>query len=293
MEQNMDITKKNYNDEIDLLDLLKIIIRNKKIIFFSWLLIVFVATIAGVYYKGHAPKEAERKFQIKEISEDLGQINPISFYDNQDFIDRFFQDKKILELSKGLKMESALDKRNFVKSLFSLSGSNNDYSLKLKGKDSKSLEELENIYFENLNGYISSVYGEIIKSDLDIAKGQADKNKVELTKLEEKIKVLVRDSKNNANSMELKDMYPSIFAEKDAISLLYSDNYKVQKTLEGNLLQLNHAIRMKSSLNEVQSKLSLKLIFIISNLLGVFLGVFLVFVKEFIKSINWKELKES
>lgn len=291
MEQKTEIAKKIDTNEIDLIDLLKIILRNKRIIMITWIVVVILGLVFGFYKKANSDIQAERKFEIKSINEDLGAINPIAFYDNQEFIDGFFEDKEIQRLSEKIGDKNALVKRNFIKKLLTVTFSNNEYILKISGKNLVEIEKLEKIYFTKVNAYVESVYGGIIKKDIETVKNQTDVNKKELSRLEQTIRDLAKTINNKNDMANLKDVYPSIFAEKDAVAIIYGENYKEQKTLEGNLIQLQEAIRMKSSLNEVENKLSLSLVFIIANVLGLFLGVFVVFVREFMKSINWKELK--
>ena len=291
MSQNMELTNGRTTNEIDLLDLLKIILRNKKIIIMVWGIVAILGLVFGFYKKNSSEIQTERKFEIKTISEDIGEINPIDFFDNQEFVDGFFEDGVIQELSKGVQEKNALAKRNFIKKLLIVSLNNKEYVLKLKGKNFSQIEKLEKLYFTRVSNHVESVYGGIIKKDLETVKNQTEVNKKELSRLEQIIRDLAKTITDKNDLASLKDIYPSIFAEKDAIATIYGENYKEQKTLEGNLIQLQEVVRMKSSLNEVENKMSMTLIFIISNVLGLFLGVFAVFVKEFMKSINWKELK--
>ena len=291
MSQKMEITKVRDTNEIDLLDLLKIILRNKKLIIMVWGAVAVLGLIFGFYKKNSSDLQTERKFEIKTISEEIGEINPIDFFDNQEFVDGFYEEKLIQELSKDIQEKSALVKRNFIKELLKVSLNNKEYALKLSGKNFSEIEKLEKIYFDRVSNHVESVYGGIIKKDLETVKNQTEVNKKELSRLEQTIRDLAKTITDKNDLASLKDIYPSIFAEKDAIASIYGENYKEQKTLEGNLIQLQEVVRMKSSLNEVENKMSTILIFIIANVLGLFLGVFAVFVKEFMKSINWKELK--
>ena len=291
MSQKMEITKVRDTNEIDLLDLLKIILRNKKLIIMVWVIVAVLGLIFGFYKKNSSDLQTERKFEIKTISEEIGEINPIDFFDNQEFVDGFYEEKLIQELSKDIQEKSALVKRNFIKELLKVSLNNKEYALKLSGKNFSEIEKLEKIYFDRVSNHVESVYGGIIKKDLETVKNQTEVNKKELSRLEQIIRDLAKTITDKNDLASLKDIYPSIFAEKDAIASIYGENYKEQKTLEGNLIQLQEVVRMKSSLNEVENKMSTILIFIIANVLGLFLGVFAVFVKEFMKSINWKELK--
>ena len=91
---------------------------------------------------------------------------------------------------------------------------------------------------------------------------------------------------------DLKILYPIIFSKEEALYEIYRSNYKAQKVIENSVAKLDELIVYQSTLNKVEDKMSIRLIFIISNVLGIFLGVFIVFVKEFLKGINWKELKQ-
>lgn len=83
-----------------------------------------------------------------------------------------------------------------------------------------------------------------------------------------------------------------MFAEKESVSEVYTENYKALKVIENSSAKLNDLVVYQGTLNKAEDKMSMKLVFIISNVLGVFLGIFVVFIKEFLKGINWKELKE-
>lgn len=91
---------------------------------------------------------------------------------------------------------------------------------------------------------------------------------------------------------DLKELHPTIFSEKESIATVYAENYKAQKDIENSIAKLSELIIYQSTLNKVEDKMSIKLIFIISNVLGIFLGVFIVFVREFLRGINWQELKQ-
>ena len=154
------------------------------------------------------------------------------------------------------------------------------------------VRELEKLYFEKLQEYLNINYGNILKKDLEFKKKNSLTFKNELLILEKKINEIAKTSKGSYTAEDLKELYPTIFAEKEAISSVYTENYKAQKVIENSVAKLDELIVYQSTLNKVEDKMSIRLIFIISNVLGIFLGVFIVFVKEFLKGINWKELKQ-
>ena len=285
-------------DEIDLVDLLKVIIVNKKVILGIWFIILMLGLFFGFYMKKNKSFEANRKFRIREVAyvvdskETNLNIDPASLYDDQNFLDKLLGIDLLKNKATNMKGLSELGKRDFVKSVFNVSKSNNNYVIKISGKDIYEVRELEKLYFKNLQEYLKNNYSNILNKDLELQKKNSSTFKNELLKLEKRINDLAKLSKGSYTAEDLKELYPTIFAEKEAISSVYTENYKAQKVIENSVAKLDELIVYQSTLNKVEDKMSIRLIFIISNILGIFLGVFIVFVKEFLKGINWKELKQ-
>ena len=242
--------------------------------------------------------EANRKFKIREVAyvvdskETNLNIDPASLYDDQNFLDKLLGIDLLKNKATNMKGLSESGKREFVKSIFDVSKNNNDYMVKISGKDIYEVRELEKLYFKNLQEYLKGNYSNILNKDLELQKKNSSTFKNELLKLEKRINDLAKLSKGSYTAEDLKELYPTIFAEKEAISSVYTENYKAQKVIENSVAKLDELIVYQSTLNKVEDKMSIRLIFIISNVLGIFLGVFIVFVKEFLKGINWKELKQ-
>ena len=279
-------------DEIDLVDLLKVIIVNKKVILGIWFIILMLGLFFGFNMKKNKSFEANRKFKIREVAYVVDSIDPASLYDDQNFLDKLLGIDLLKNKATNMKGLSESGKRDFVKSVFDVSKSNNDYMVKISGKDIYEVRELEKLYFKNLQEYLKGNYSNILNKDLELQKKNSSTFKNELLKLEKRINDLAKLSKGSYTAEDLKELYPTIFAEKEAISSVYTENYKAQKVIENSVAKLDELIVYQSTLNKVEDKMSIRLIFIISNILGIFLGVFIVFVKEFLKGRNWKELKQ-
>ena len=285
-------------DEIDLVDLLKVIIVNKKVILGIWFIILMLGLFFGFNMKKNKSFEANRKFKIREVAyvvdskETNLNIDPASLYDDQNFLDKLLGIDLLKNKATNMKGLSESGKIGFVKSIFDVSKNNNDYMVKISGKDIYEVRELEKLYFKNLQEYLKGNYSNILNKDLELQKKNSSTFKNELLKLEKRINDLAKLSKGSYTAEDLKELYPTIFAEKEAISSVYTENYKAQKVIENSVAKLDELIVYQSTLNKVEDKMSIRLIFIISNVLGIFLGVFIVFVKEFLKGINWKELKQ-
>lgn len=292
-----ELEKVNEN-EIDLLDLLKVIVVNKKVILITWLAVLVLGLSFGFYMKKNKSFEANRKFRIREVAyvvdskETNLNIDPASLYDDQNFLDKLLGIDLLKNKASNMKGLSESGKRDFVKSIFDVSKSNSEYVIKISGKDIYEVRELEKLYFKNLQEYLKGNYSNILNKDLELQKKNSSTFKNELLKLEKRINDLAKLSKGSYTAEDLKELYPTIFAEKEAISSVYTENYKAQKVIENSVAKLDELIVYQSTLNKVEDKMSIRLIFIISNVLGIFLGVFIVFVKEFLKGINWKELKQ-
>ena len=292
-----ELEKVNEN-EIDLLDLLKVIVVNKKVILITWLAVLVLGLSFGFYMKKNKSFEANRKFRIREVAyvvdskETNLNIDPASLYDDQNFLDKLLGIDLLKNKTTNMKGLSESGKRDFVKRIFDVSKNNSDYVIKISGKDIYEVRELEKLYFKNLQEYLKNNYSNILNKDLELQKKNSSTFKNELLKLEKRINDLAKLSKGSYTAEDLKELYPTIFAEKEAISSVYTENYKAQKVIENSVAKLDELIVYQSTLNKVEDKMSIRLIFIISNVLGIFLGVFIVFVKEFLKGINWKELKQ-
>ena len=280
-------------DEIDLVDLLKVIIVNKKVILGIWFIILMLGLFFGFNMKKNKSFEANRKFVIRTIiSETELNNDPISLYEDQNFIDKMIGNELVRKQISGLEKLNENSKKESLKRIFNVNKENNSYSIKVSGKNINEVRELEKLYFEKLQEYLNINYGNILKKDLELQKKNSLTFKNELLILEKKINEIAKTSKGSYTAEDLEELYPTIFAEKEAISAVYTENYKAQKVIENSVAKLDELIVYQSTLNKVEDKMSIRLIFIISNVLGIFLGVFIVFVKEFLKGINWKELKQ-
>jgi uncharacterized protein involved in exopolysaccharide biosynthesis len=84
-------------DEIDLVDLLKVIIVNKKVILGIWFIILMLGLFFGFNMKKNKSFEANRKFKIREVAyvvdskETNLNIDPASLYDDQIFWINFLE----------------------------------------------------------------------------------------------------------------------------------------------------------------------------------------------------------
>ena len=111
-------------DEIDLVDLLKVIIVNKKVILGIWFIILMLGLSFGFYMKKNKSFEANRKFRIREVAyvvdskETNLNIDPASLYDDQNFLDKLLGIDLLKNKTTNMKGLSESGERDFVKSVF-------------------------------------------------------------------------------------------------------------------------------------------------------------------------------
>ena len=123
-------------DEIDLVDLLKVIIVNKKVILGIWFIILMLGLFFGFNMKKNKSFEANRKFVIRTIiSETELNNDPISLYEDQNFIDKMIGNELVRKQISGLEKLNENSKKESLKRIFNVNKENNSYSIKVSGKN--------------------------------------------------------------------------------------------------------------------------------------------------------------
>ncbi len=218
----------------------------------------------------------------------------------------FFEDKiflseisEIISKREGINLldMSEENRNSYVKKIFLIDTKqdSNDflnYTVKISGTSMNEVIELETKYFERLQIFLKNNYINILNKNIKPEKTYMLNIEKELREVQNKIEQLLNKSKGKYSVEDLKMLHPIVFSKEEALYEIYRSNYKNQKIIENSVAKLDELIVYQSTLNKVEDKMSIRLIFIISNVLGIFLGVFIVFVKEFLKGINWKELKQ-
>lgn len=243
-------------EEIDLLDLLKIIIKNKGIILLVWFSCFIIGGLSGYFKLKNESLVQERNFRVREITYSLSQstykinIDVEKFFSNKEFIEKLFKEKEV----EGNFRNFQGSKEDYIKSIFIVKKIGDSYNIELKEKNDERITALSDAFFRSLQEFIKEFYGEILQQDLSIYEGQSVKNKDKLKAIEEEIKVLLKNNPNK-NLEEIKELNPAIFSEKDAISEVYGENYKAKEIIENTIFQLNNSVIFESSLNNKVNKL--------------------------------------
>lgn len=106
-----------------------------------------------------------------------------------------------------------------------------------------------------------------------------------------KIEALIEKNKGKYNIEELKEVYPILFSEKNATAKLYEEAYEQVAIINDGIKKFDVSLEKSNETIELKQTSS-KLILVVGGVLGLFLGIFLVFIKEFLKGIDWKKFKD-
>lgn len=154
---------------------------------------------------------------------------------------------------------------------------------------------------------VAKVKGEILQteSELTVARTVYGEESAEIIKLEAKLDELnkqlsnFKTGKGSVEFIPLNDI-PKIKYELEKLKTEITTSSEVYKMLKVQLEQAKISeINEQSTIElldeavipKMPSSTNPKLIVIISMVLGLFLGIFITFVKEFAKGIDWKEFK--
>lgn len=154
---------------------------------------------------------------------------------------------------------------------------------------------------------VAKVKGDILQteSELTVARTVYGEESVEIIKLQAKLDELNRQltnfetGKGSVRFIPLNDI-PKIKYELEKLKIEIESTSEVYKMLKVQLEQAKISeINEQSTIElldeavipKMSSSTNPKLIIVISMVLGMFMGIFITFVKEFAKGIDWKEFK--
>ena len=292
-----------HEDEIDLVDLIKILLRNLKFIIVLTFVLTFLAISCAYYLKKNESLSMEQRFTLNNIQDGSIKINPLEIFDNDDIVNNFFE-KDIIKKEIVLEDSTVDEKRRVLKNVYNISSLDNtglNYKISVSSDTQEKIYSFIQIYIKELNAYIETFNKGSMEKDLSSLNKRLFEYEEALSDIEEKMMALALNYKdtnediNNANNNsvsyidEIKELNPKLIAKRDTYSKMYNDILIEKLGLESKLAKMDDNITLRSSLYKLDSKIKLRLIAVISCFLGFFLSIFIVFLKEFIKNIDWKD----
>ncbi len=298
MENNQPSTRERYEDEIDLVELIKILLKNIKFITITTILITLIGLAVGFYLKSTESVTLEQNFSLNDYSEvGMRNLNPADMFKNNQVVEEFFQEKIIKDM--GNQGEKISEKRKLLENLYTLSNlerNKPEYRISVSSETEEKATELIRIFFKNLNLFVENQRKTELKDKILLVDNKLNEYELELKKLEREIDQISKTYANligNNTSVSdiveaIKEKSPITFTKKDTYATMYDEALREKLKIERIIVSLNNKINVRSSIYEVEGKIKLSLVGIISVMLGGFLAVIIVFLKEFIKKVDWK-----
>ncbi|MGL4865907.1 MAG: Wzz/FepE/Etk N-terminal domain-containing protein [Cetobacterium sp.] len=287
--------QKQYNDEIDLYELIEILVRHKWSIILTTIFCTLLSLGAAFYMRSKTPNYLIKNILIQQENYGLKGVNNI----NIETI--LLQDKnieKILEIepikAEYLKntpkeMQNMASERKFLQGLIAVS------------KNEKNLEEVsiktEIIVDENsgrdiINRYIDILreqdnLADVIAKEKKLKENSLEKTKIEIEKIQNEIlEIFKKDSDLRTLKPEEKMNY--IASKYPELNLRKDEQEKYYNTYINELVRLNSLndkldiIKETTDIYFVKGQSKAKLILAVGIIMGVFLGIMIAFFKEFI-----------
>ena len=296
MEQYEVTRRYEEEDEIDLVDLLKTIIRERKLVMIITMLMTILALGLAVYKKS-SPKKYTAVIRLNN------QIGNIPLYDDElkSEIIKYVQSTGLLssELKKKDNKESKYNEYNDLKLLVD----QKDKKDKFEFKDLTKEKEIENVEIELMN--------KLNTLNVEVNNIFKEKLNKEIEEIDEKLEILKKETENLDKSINEIILKNNIVLDKEVSEIimyldpiLYTEFTKNNEQLKKyynqseTLNSFNNKIKNKDvflllveNIEFTSSKLSGIVLIILGMIFGLGFGMFVAIIKNPVKEIL-KEIKE-
>lgn len=297
------------DDEIDLVELLKAIVRERKIVAVITVLFT-VLSLGFVFYKSTLPKVYTAEFLLKNNSLNitLKNNNMLNFEELEIHIEKIKTFTKSDEINNYLlkndifsfKLKDTKDEKNGIPNNIAqiIEKQNTSYFLVDQTKNKNLIEEEKRIKNELilLNENIDKLLNENINKEILNTETEFKILSKKSKDISERLQVIIKKSNLNILSNNIYEnlllidpvLYTEFKENENRLSALYSD----LKTL--NSLSKNYKEIINLEFKEIKfenQKLNNSLIVIIGIIFGLFAGMFIAIIKEPLKNII-KEIRE-
>lgn len=286
---------KQYDDEIDLYELIEILVRHKWSIVITTILCIMLSLGAALYVRSKTSNYLIKNILIQQDTYGLKGVNRIDV-DSVLLQDRNV--KKILEIEPIKKeylentpenLRNLMSERKFLQEILTISKNDknpNEVSIKTEIiADENSSKEVINRYLDILREQDN--LSNVITEEKNIKVTSLEKTKIELEKIQNEIlDIFKKDSDLRALKPEEKVNY--ITYKYPELNLKRSEQEKYYNTYVNELVRLDSlnnsldVIKETTDIYFVKGQSKAKLILAIGILMGVFLGIMVAFLKEFI-----------
>lgn len=287
--------QKQYDDEIDLYELIEILVRHKWSIVLTTILCTLLSLGAALYVRGKTPNYLIKSILIQQDNYGLKGVNKIDV-DTILLQDRNIE--KILEIEPIKKeylkntpkeMQNMASERKFLQGLITVSkNEKNNEEISIKTKiivNESSSRDIINRYIDILREQDN--LADVIAKEKKIKNNSLEKTKIEIENTQNEIlDIFKKDSDLRALKPEEKMNY--IAAKYPEVNLRKSEQEKYYNTYVNELIRLDSLndkmdiIKETTDIYFLKGQSKAKLILVVGIVMGLFLGVMMAFLKEFI-----------
>lgn len=286
---------KQYDDEIDLYELIEILVRHKWSIVITTVLCTILSLGAALYVRSNTPNYLIKSILIQQDTYELKGVNRI----NVDTV--LLQDKnveKILEIepikAKYLEkmpkeMQNMASERKFLQDIITVSkNEKNPEEISIKTEiivDENSSKDVINRYIDILREQDN--LSDVIEKEKKLKSDSLEKTKIEIENIQNEIlNIFKKDSDLRTLKPEEKMNY--IASKYPELNLRKNEQEKYYNTYVNELVRLDSLndkmdiIKETTDIYFLKGQSKAKLILAVGIVMGLFLGIMVAFLKEFI-----------
>lgn len=286
---------KQYDDEIDLYELIEILVRHKWSIVITTVFCTILSLGAALYVRSKTPNYLIKSILIQQDTYGLKEVNRI----NIDTI--LLQDKnveKILEIEpikvKYLgkmpkEMQNIASERKFLQDIITVSkNEKNPEEVSIKTKiivDENSSRDVINRYVDILREQDN--LSDVIEKEKKLKNDSLEKTKVEIESIQNEILEIFKKD-NDLRALKPEEKMNYIASKYPELNLRKNEQEKYYNTYVNELVRLDSLndkmdiIKETTDIYFLKGQSKAKLILAVGIVMGVFLGIMVAFLKEFI-----------
>ena len=313
--KELSIQEERYEGEIDLAELIGILLKNWKIVIGVASIITLISLGGALYVRSKTYDKSAVDFKLKNIennffyekaSLNITNIDPEFIFLKDNLINEFYDISElnnILNKNLGKKNYDIDDKRKFIldrlelKEVFLSKDELSNYQLLASSEGGKTLnDKLIKKFIEILNrereltilNQINNKY-KTISEKSKFYEGELKKLEVEMRKIVSLESIEILKNEGTTGIFEIK--YPSLLVKKLQLEELYKKYSDELIGLEGlkEDITVKNQVKLLSSVYKVKNKSKALLILAGGAVLGLFMGIFVAFGKEFFKGMDFKK----
>ncbi|UPO97401.1 Wzz/FepE/Etk N-terminal domain-containing protein [Cetobacterium somerae] len=287
--------QKQYDDEIDLYELIEILVRHKWSIVITTVLCTLLSLGTALYVRSKTPNYLIKSILIQQDTYGLKGVNKI----NVDTV--LLQDKnieKLLEIESikkeylentPEKMQNMASERKFLQELITISkNEKNNEEISIKTEiivNESSSRDIINKYIDILREQDN--LADVIAKEKELKGDSLEKTKIEIENIQNEILDIFKKD-NDLIALKPEEKMNYIASKYPELNLRKNEQEKYYNTYVNELIRLDSLndkadiIKETTDIYFLKGQSKAKLILVVGIIMGVFLGVMIVFLKEFI-----------